>query len=184
MLEQSRIMRRMLGAEGFERGLALLPPECRAEFEGLSMLSWCSHATVLAVSRAMAEVAGVPAEQFVERVVRESLTKTFRGVWRVLLTFNSDEALVKRASLIYSKTCDRGWLKASLIRPGLATVHMGGWPEIDTLDAVAFATGIETVLRLAGRNHVRVDWRREGAEVHYDIRTSQSSLPPPSTETD
>ena len=179
LLEQSRVMQRMLGAERFEQGLSLMPPECRAELEGLTMLSWCSHATVLAVSRAMAEVAGMPPEQFVDQVVRESLAKTFRGIWRVLLTFNSDEALVKRTSLIYSKTCDRGWMKAALVRPGLATVRMGGWPEIDTLDAVAFAAGIETVMRLAGRSHVRVDWHRVGAEVHYDVRTSESSLPPP-----
>jgi len=66
LLEQGRVMRRMLGAERFEQGLCLMTPECRTEFEGLTMLSWCSHATVLAVSRAMAEVAGMPPEQFVD----------------------------------------------------------------------------------------------------------------------
>jgi hypothetical protein len=177
LLEQRRVMETLLGPAGFERGLSSLPGERRDEFENLTMLSWCRRTTVIAVSEAMAEAAGLPAETFVQQVVRESLERTFRGVWRVLLKFNSDEALVKRASLIYSKTCDRGWLKAALVSPGLARVKMGGWPQIDELDAVAFAAGIETILRLAGRSYVKVEWRRAGDEVHFEVRTTPGSTP-------
>lgn len=51
-------------------------------------------------------------------------------------------------------------LEARIERPGRADLSLSGWPGVPRTELVGLATGIETVLRCAGRSEVKVDWDR------------------------
>ena len=50
---------------------------------------------------------------------------------------------------------------------GAATLTQSGWPEISDLQIIGVAAGVETVLRCAGREGVKLTWRRTptGVEI-------------------
>jgi hypothetical protein len=50
---------------------------------------------------------------------------------------------------------------------GVAHIHQTGWSDMTDLDFIGLATGIETVLRLAGRDEVHVKWDGTAPHIHY-----------------
>lgn len=172
LLEQRRVMEELVGPERFASVVAELPPDIRDEYERLTMLSWCRHSTATAVTTHVGEALGRRPEDFQAEVVRLGIERTFRGIWKVLLKFTSDEALIKRTALLFSKTCDRGKLTAERLGPGHVSLVLSEWPDIPDLDIIAIATGIETVLRIVGRRTASVRWQREGPVVVFVARAS------------
>jgi hypothetical protein len=177
LLEQRRVMREIAGAEVFDRVLAELPPDVRREYEGLSVLSWCRHSTATEVTQQVGRALGRRPEAWQAEVVRSGIERTFRGVWRVLLRIGSDEALIRRTALFYSKACDRGRLRADSVGPGHVRLTLSEWPDIPELDLIALATGIETVLRVVGRNAVVITWTREPPLVVFTVKAAASPAP-------
>lgn len=180
LLEQRRVMEEVAGPEVLRRALEGLPSDVRDEYEGLTMLSWCRHSTATRVTVSVGRQLGRAPEVWQAEVVRRGIERTLKGVWRVLLRFSSDEALIKRTALIYSKTCDRGKLTATVVGEGSVDLTLREWPDIPDLDVIALATGIETVLRVVGRSRVRVDWVREDDRIEFRVRAAPS-LPPGAT---
>jgi hypothetical protein len=172
LLEQRRVMEELAGPERFTRIVAELPPDIRDEYEGLTMLSWCRHSTATAITTHVGEALGRRPEDFQAEVVRLGIERTFGGIWKVLLKFTSDEALIKRTALLFSKTCDRGKLTAEPLGPGHVRLVLSEWPDIPDLDIIAVATGIETVLHIVGRRTATVRWQREGAVVVFVARAA------------
>jgi hypothetical protein len=178
LLEQRRVMEELAGPEVFREVLEGLQPDMRSEYEGLGMLSWCRHTTATEVTTRVGLALGRLPEDFQAEVVRTGIERTLRGIWRVLLRFSSDDALIKRAALIYSKTCDRGKLSVEPIRPGHVDLILTEWPDIANLDIVALAAGVETVLRVVGRSAARVTWHRETERVVFQVHSTE---PPPAS---
>jgi hypothetical protein len=52
LLEQRRVMKRLVGDTVFERGLNAVTLEQRDEYDALSLLGWCRASTATAVTRA------------------------------------------------------------------------------------------------------------------------------------
>ena len=111
-------MQELAGPEMFERVMAELPADVRREYEGLSILSWCRHSTATEVTQRMGSALGQRPEVWQAEVVRTGIERTLTGLWKVLLRFSSDDALIKRSALLYSKACDRGSSRRIRSGPG------------------------------------------------------------------
>ena len=76
----------------------------------------------------IATEAGVDPNALFERSLRISSERAFKTIWRVMLRFTSDEALVARTAMIYSRTRDTGELSSRVIAPGRAEVTLRSYP--------------------------------------------------------
>ena len=160
LLDQVKVMEELAGSATLSRAVESLADEHREEFRGLMPVSWCTVDTANALVESVAREAGRAPSSFQAEVVRTGVERTFKSLWRVILRFTSDEALVRRTPLIYSKTYDRGEMTSRVVRPGRAELELAGWPSPPQLDLEGLATGIETVLRVAGRRDARVSFER------------------------
>jgi hypothetical protein len=167
LLDQHRVMEEIAGKDVVKAAMAKLDPEQRSEYESLLPVSWCSVTTANAVVTAVARECGRNASALQAEVVRVGVERTLKSIWRIILRFTWDDALISRTPMIYSKTYDRGELKAKMAYPGRAEVDLVGWPTVPQLDIEGLATGIETVLRVAGRRDVKVNWERRPGGVFY-----------------
>ncbi len=160
-------MKELAGAERMEAAIASLSSESRREYEALMPMSWMPVDTAHAVIEAVAREMGRPVSSLHAQVVRIGVERTFKSLWRVILRFTTDKALVSRTRLIYTKTYDRGSLSSDIVRPGRAELVLSDWVDAPKLDLEGLAIGVETVLKVAGRRNVKVNWERRPDGAFY-----------------
>ncbi|WP_053232924.1 hypothetical protein [Sandaracinus amylolyticus] len=156
VLEHRRILQEICGPARFARALDRLPPDARREYDETSAVSWPRVTTAEHVMHAAAiELARDPVELH-EQVSRTAVERTLTTLWRLLLRFTTDEALVARTPRIYARALNRGELVPLVVCPGRAEIRVVGWPDIPEFSTRGIRIAIESVLRLAGRDQVRV----------------------------
>lgn len=160
MLDQLRVMEDLLGREPIDAALADLPSEGRSQLEEARPLTWLDSKLCNQFIAEVGRRAGREPEELYVEVVRTGVERTLSTLWRIILRFTSDSALVKRTPLLYSKTYDVGEMVSRIDTPGRADVELRGWPtpRVPRLDVIGLACGIETVLRCAGRHDATVTW--------------------------
>jgi len=166
--DQHPFMVAIAGQAAMDRALASLEPAAREEYESMVSISWCSITTVTAVAHAVAREANLDVTEMKRQVIRAGAQKTLNTLWRFLLRHTSDEALMRRMPIIYTKTYDSGQLTARMVGPGHAESVVSGWDYLPTLDGDALGYGAQTVLELAGRTDVKVKWIRVPGGARYD----------------
>jgi hypothetical protein len=160
LVEQIKVLRELHGDAVVDRAIAKLPPEVRREFDQILTTTWVPMEVSDTFHRYVANELGRDPREVRRELVRTALPRTFKTIWRVLLKFTTDEALVARTPLIYSKTFDRGEFVSRIDRPGIANMRLSGWQDPSELELVGIATAVEVVLRLAGRRQPEVSWQR------------------------
>jgi hypothetical protein len=145
-----------------------LPNEFRREMQGVIAAGWVPVRAYDAFYRAFAERVGIDVAELHTETSRQSVERTFKTIWRLLLRFTADQALISRTPILYSRAYSKGKLKAAFPAAGIAEIELEGWP--DTPDIVLRGTriAVETVLRLSGRNAVKLTVERapDGAKIH------------------
>ena len=177
LLEQRKVLSELAGEELLASVIRDLPEDQRQEYEGLTLLSWCRHTTATEVVVRVGAALGKRPEVFQAEVVRAGVERLFGGIWKVLLRLSSDEALIKRSALLYSKACDRGRMAAESLGPGHVKLTLSEWPDIPDLGIIALGAGIESVLRVVGRKAI-ITHRREQEVVIFDVRAAVDSSRP------
>lgn len=167
ILDQHKVLVSMVGKDVVARAIASLPDDVREEYEHLSPVSWCRISTEKAAWQAVAREAGRDPVQFHYELTRLGIERTFKGVWKVLLRYTSDEALMKRTAMIYSKTLSVGRITSEIPRPGTARVLHEGWPGMDSYDVSGLGVAIEAILKVAGREQVKVSWTGRPPMVRF-----------------
>jgi hypothetical protein len=163
-----RVHESLVGADVVARAIASLPRETAEAWENAGTVGWVPVACVDDVTRAVAAHApGWTPERLGAESARRSVEMLMKTLWRIMLRFTSDEALVARTPLLYSKTFNVGRLESAFPRPGVAEVVHAGWPEITDLQVIGLANGIEAVLDCAGRASPKVVWRRTASGVLF-----------------
>lgn len=160
MLDQIRVMEELAGAEAVRLARESLLPPHRETFSNVLPVSWLDSDACNEFMVRVAQQIGQDPERFAVDVVRRGVERTLNTLWRIILRFTSDAALVQRTPMLYSKTYDVGELTSRIDRPGRADIELRGWPGVPRMDLIGLATGIETVLRCSGRKDVRVDFER------------------------
>jgi len=159
----------LYGRDTYDRALARLPDGPRRDVEELLAIGWIPASTAQLLKDAVAALVGRTSEEVQVQVVRASLGQIINVFWRLLLRHVSDEALVKRTPLLYSRTFDRGELVAQVIGPGHASFELLGWPDVSDYDILGLATGIAFVLEHAGRKGAAGRWSRSGGRVIFEV---------------
>jgi len=170
LLEHRRILLELCGPARFEKVLLRLDREARREYDEITPVAWPRVSTAEAVVRAAAAELGRDSVELHEHLARTGVEKALTTLWRLLLRFTSDEALVARTPRIYARALDRGELVPRITGPGRAEIRILGWPDIPEFSSRGVRIAIETVLRLAGRVDVRIT-----EELHRDGRVFLAS---------
>jgi hypothetical protein len=160
VFEQIKVMRELFGDEAVDKAMASLAPEMRAEFDEILPVSWCAARSFTALKTAVARQAKVDPIRLHKKVVEVGIIRTL-SMWRVLIRQASDEFLIRKTRLIWTKTFDRGDVTAKIVGPGRAEIVVKGWNQIPDFDAEGVASGIESILKVAGRKDVHVIWERQ-----------------------
>jgi hypothetical protein len=167
LLDQRRVIDELLGPGVLDRAIGRLAPEMQDEYRALTPLSWCRATTATALIHALADESERNARKLQAEIVRRGIEHTLKTVWRVLMRLTTDEALIRRTTLIYSKSINTGEIRVHAAERGVVHIYQTGWAEMTELDFIGLATGIETVLRLAGRDEVHVKWDGTPPRMHY-----------------
>jgi hypothetical protein len=160
VLEHRRILTEMCAPGLFPKVLAALPADVREEYEAIGVLSWPRVRVAEQVFEAASTVLDrLPADLHTEvsrRAVEHALTK----LWRFMLRFASDEALITRTPMLYRKGFQRGRLEARITSPGMAEVQVHDWHDMPEFSLRGLRIAIETVMSLAERKNVRLKYQR------------------------
>lgn len=146
----------LLGPELVAQTKARLSAPAREAIERATVSSWVpmEHVSEL-IDRLGIEAARDP-DALLDEVIPRTLDRTFKSSWRVLLRFASDEALIARAPALWAKGRNAGRLASRLVSPGVGEVELTEWPGIGDRDLRTLALTLEGVMRIAGRERVRV----------------------------
>jgi hypothetical protein len=159
----------VLGCDGVLRALSTLPEDVRSDYERATPIAWIPYATMRAVHDAFAREAREPIEALLDRTVPLALERSFKTVWRLLLRFTNDEALIARAPLLYQRTRSRGTMTARIERPGVGLCELSGWASIPARDIHALTVSIRSFLELAGRQGVTVVGERTSGGGRFRV---------------
>jgi len=167
----------LFGAGVLERGIAQLDPVMRAQMETTTAVAWVPADTLSRAAELWAAEAGVSPEELTARCVRESTRRSFGTVWRVLLYFTTDEALVARAPLLWSRTRNAGVLTVELRSPREARLLLSQWRTTLDRQLLSIAVGFEAILEITGRPHARCAYKRTPDGGSFHLRWGDASIP-------
>lgn len=157
----------LVGPEVVERALLRVPSEMRERYQTVTAIEWMPIDVMEQSFTAIAADLGTDVASFHERVATISIERTFRTVWRLLLRMTTDKALVSRTPSVFARSYNRGRLVVEIPRSGVGEITLQDWPGVPDWPVRATRIGIMTVLRLAGRNDVRVESGRTPTGARY-----------------
>lgn len=165
-----RALRSIIGNERYREALATVEEaRCRRVEEAIAV-SWVAILDMEHVIMACADTAQRDVFELNREMTRVSTEQSFRTVWRALLRFTSDSMILSRTSAFYSRAYDRGRLVARLESAQRGECQIHGRPGMSRMTREAFGMGIETVLRIAGRQGVRVTATATEDGAHFALR--------------
>ncbi len=156
VLKMREVAVERFGEASFERALARLPSDVREQYRGLTSVSWAPTSLDYAVHDALAAEVGLEPVALHEELLREAMSRSFKTLWRLFLSFTSDEALIRRAPAIYARTRNVGDVSIDVVGDRRATVRIAKYPKMTARDARCIGVGLEVVLTLTGRRSARV----------------------------
>jgi hypothetical protein len=170
ILTQRRVMEKLVGEHVVKRALAKLPDEVRREYEALTPLTWFPALWFNDIVAAVAAEMKMDVLAFHSSVIHKSAEQTLLKVWGMFMRFTSDDALVSRTPILYSRSYNQGELTARRLGAGRIEVTLRGWPSVPDIQIQAIKVTIATVLRLAGRKNPEVvsERRLTGAVFHVE----------------
>jgi len=154
ILEHRKVIVDRFGTAALNEAVAALPAPRREEFEEARPASWVRVSTIEAFYDALSHNLGRTVANLHVEVGRLAVERTLRTLWRVFLRFTTDEALITRCPVIFTKSYDRGRVVATVHRPGQGQVTLLDWPDVTDFPVRGLQNGIKTVLTVAGRRSV------------------------------
>lgn len=150
------ILIELVGEPLLVRSLARLSASDRELLESVTSLSFLPIRTADAMYRAIGAESGRDYVPLHEQVSRMAVDRTLKTIWRLLLRFTSDEALVARTPVIFTKAFPQGVLVPRIVSAGRAEIRVQSWPQMPEYAIRGTRVAVESVLRLAGRSNVKI----------------------------
>jgi hypothetical protein len=146
------------GAEAVRRAIARLSPAARTWLDELTPMSWAPADLLTDLSDAVARGTHENRDVVLERAARASADRNLRVFFRAFLNGHTDEALLARAPVIFSRLRDTGHVAARLLGERDAELRLTGWPSMDPRQILLVAVCFETLFALAGRRGPLCHW--------------------------
>jgi len=150
------ILVEIVGEPVLARALASLSPADRETLVSATSVSFIPIRVADALYRAIGRESGRDYVAIHEQVSRMAVDRALKTIWRLLLRFTSDEALVARTPVIFTKAFPQGVLVPRIVAPGRAEIRVVEWPSMPEYAVRGTRVAIESVLRLAGRSNVKI----------------------------
>lgn len=154
ILEHRNAIVERFGKDVLNEAVASLSESQRQEFCEARPASWVPISTIEAFYDALSQRLGRRVAELHREVGRLATERTLKTLWRVFLKFTTDEALITRSPVLFSKSYDRGRVVATITRPGQGQCTLLEWPDVTDFPLRGLCNGITTVLTLAGRKNV------------------------------
>jgi hypothetical protein len=167
----------LFGANVVRGGLERMAPARRQHLETMTGVGWIPVDTLACAVDAWAEEARVSPEELTVRGVRYATRHSFATVWRVLLHFTTDAALIARTPMIYSRSRNAGLLTAEMRQPRDARLVLSRWRDTTDRQLLSLAVAFETILELTGRAHARCGFKRTHDGGVFQLRWGDPSIP-------
>ncbi|MEM9071631.1 MAG: hypothetical protein AAGE52_24195 [Myxococcota bacterium] len=158
--KEREALENLVGPDTVSRALGKLPNDVREAYESITPLTRIPTDYVEQVYYMVADEAGRDALELHREVVRVGVEGALRTIWRVLLRFTSDAAIVRRTPLFFSRGLSQGTLTSQMLNPGHAEIRLEGWPDVSAMQINGITAATQTVLECAGRNGVELDYDR------------------------
>lgn len=159
--EERGALEALVGADVVRRALETrVPADVREAYESLTAVTRIPTDYVEQVYYAVAEEAGLDPLAMQHDVVRAGVEKALKSMWRVLLRFTSDAAIVRRTPLFFKRGLSKGNLEAQMLGPGEAEIRLTGWPGVSRMQINGIQAAIQTILECSGRQDVRLSHDR------------------------
>jgi len=150
------ILAELVGEATLTRALAKLALADREAIVDATSVSYIPIRVADAMYRAIGTESGRDFVALHEQVSRLAVDRALKTVWRLLLRFTSDEALVARTPVIFAKAFPQGTLTPRIVAPGRAEIRVTGWPAMPEYAVRGTRVAVESVLRIAGRSNVKI----------------------------
>ncbi len=160
VMEHRRMLTELCTPDGFAAVLAELRPDEREAYLSVDPLVWFPVSTAERVFVIAGRRLGRDPAELHEAISRQGVERTLTRLWRFVLRFVPDDALISRSERLYARAFQKGKLDARMVRPGYVEIQVDGWPDMPEFSIRGFRIAIETVLRLAGREEVRLTVHR------------------------
>jgi hypothetical protein len=154
ILEHRKIIVERFGAAALNEAVAALPEDRQQELDEARPSIWIRISTMEAFYGVLAKALGRRVAELHTEIGRLATERTLTGLWRVFLRFTSDEALITRSPVIFTKSYDTGRVVSTIPRPGHGEVTLLDWPDVTDFPIRGLCNGITTLLTLAGRANV------------------------------
>jgi hypothetical protein len=162
-----RVLEDIVGVNVVVSALKKLPTKVREEFDPVTPMTWVPLTTSNMAVEYIAAEACRNSDDLMDEAVRRAAEQMFRTSWRLLLRLTTDHALIARTPVLYSKWRNIGMLESNLLAAGRSEILLRGWPGVSERNVRTLAVSIETVLRLAGRRAVRIEYTRNADGARY-----------------
>jgi len=169
VLAMRTFFEKALGKHVVMEALASMSREGREAIELAGPLSWVPLEHVGGFNDAVARAARIDPDPLFERAVRHSTEQNFATVWRVLLRFTTDEALIARTPTMYARARNVGKLEVRSVGKGVAKIELRDFPSVTERNVRGLGISIETVMRMAGRKNARMVGKRVRGGADYDV---------------
>ena len=150
------ILVELVGESVLTSALGKLSPADREVLENGTSLSFIPIRAADAMYKAIGKESGRDYVHLHETVSRTAVDRALKTIWRLLLRFTSDEALVARTPVIFTKAFPQGVLHPRIVGPGRAEIRVESWPHMPEYAIRGTRVAVESVLRLAGRSNVKI----------------------------
>lgn len=150
----------LYGRPMIDAGLARLPLDERIQVEQAFAQMWVPVEILAHAVDAWAEVSGISDEELTRRGVRLSTRNAVSTLWRMLFRVTTDEALITRTPILYSRIRNVGQMTSHLRAEREARVVLTGWRRGTDRQLLSLAVAIESILECSGRPRVRSTWKR------------------------
>lgn len=171
-LEQLKVMEEVAGKDRVSKAFGSLSAVDQDVLNAVLPVSWFDVTSSNRLIEALAVELDRDAYELNRQLTRLGVERTVKSLWRLLLRFTSDKALVSRCPILYNKNYDSGSLAAVINEPGRAEIVLDGWPGVPRMDIEGIGTGIEAILSLTGRRNVQMSWQRTPNGAKYQVRWS------------
>lgn len=154
------VTKEIIGVAAYERALAAVPKYVAAEYRRVTPMTWVPLSIVEPVIYAMGDAAGRDALDLQDEVARVTVERSLRTIWRLFLRFTSNEALISRMPIIFSKSYNKGRIVTSFPRADRAMIELLDWPGAPVHIIRTTRVGLEVTLRAAGRPNARINFEK------------------------
>jgi hypothetical protein len=152
-------LRDIYGQAWVDAGLARLDSERRMQVQQSTALMWIPLETLRLAVDAWSEASGVSANEITRLGVQLAVKKSFATVWRLLLTFTTDSALIARVPMLWNKSRNVGHAVAEIRGTGHGRITLTGFPNPTDRQIYSVSVAIATFLELTGRKPARCNYR-------------------------